>query len=125
MEKTFARVEELTDTIKEYITTRIESVKLNAAEKTSAVMANLLAGLIVAFVFLCFILFASVALSFGLGEWIGKTWAGFLIVAGLYLLLGIVVWAARGKMIRLPFMNAMIRQLSGNEDKEEDDDEKD
>lgn len=124
MEKTFARVEELADTIKEYVNTRIESVKLSAAEKTSAVMANVLAGVVVALVFVFFVIFASVALSLGLGEWIGKTWVGFVIVAGLYLLIGIIVWAARGKFIRLPLMNAMIRQLSGN-DKEEEDHEKD
>ena len=120
MEKTFARVEELADTIKEYVNTRIDSVKLSAAEKSSAVIANVLAGLIVALVFFFFIIFASIALSFGLGEWIGKTWAGFLIVAFLYLLAGIVVWAARGKIIRLPIMNALIRQLSGNDEDNED-----
>lgn len=120
MEKTFARVEELADTIKEYVNTRIESVKLSAAEKSSAVVANVLAGIIVAIVFLFFIVFASVALAFGLGEWIGKTWAGFLIVAGLYLLIGIIVWAARGKLIRLPLMNAMIQQLFKKDEEDED-----
>jgi hypothetical protein len=120
MVKTFARVEELADTIKDYVNTRIEAVKLSAAEKSSAVMANVLAGIIVALVFFFFIIFASIALSFGLGEWIGKTWAGFLIVAGLYLLIGIIVWTARGKIIRLPLMNAMIRQLFRNDEEDED-----
>ena len=124
MEKTFERVEELADTIKEYVNTRINSVKLSVAEKSSAVIANVLAGLIVACVFVFFIIFASIALSFGLGEWIGKTWAGFLIVAGLYLLAGIIVWSGRGKIIRLPIMNAMIRQLF-SKDEEEEDNEKD
>jgi Fe2+ transport system protein B len=124
MEKTFARVEELADTIKEYVNTRIESAKLTVAEKSSSVIANVLAGIVVALVFLFFILFASIALSFGLGEWIGKTWAGFLIVGCLYLLIGMIVWFARGKMIRLPVMNAIIRQLFRNEE-ESDDHEKD
>ena len=121
MEKTFARVEELADTIKEYVNTRIESAKLTVAEKSSAVISNVLAGIVVALVFLFFILFASIALSVGLGEWIGKTWAGFLIVGGLYLLIGMIVWFARGKMIRLPIMNAIIRQLFRNDEQSEDD----
>ena len=120
MEKTFERVEELAGTIKEYVNTRIESVKLTAAEKCSAVIANLLAGIIVALVFFFFIIFASIALSFGLGEWIGKTWAGFLIVSGLYLLIGMIVWSARGKIIRLPLMNALIQQLFSTDDDNED-----
>ncbi len=120
MEKAFARVEELADTIKEYVNTRIESAKLSAAEKSSALIANVLAGIIVAFVFLFFIIFASIALSVGLGEWIGNTWAGFLIVACLYLLGGIVVWVGRGRIIRLPLMNALIRQLFSNDEDKED-----
>jgi len=119
MEKTFAKVEELAGTIKDYVNTRIESVKLNAAEKSSRVIANVSAGIVVCVVFLFFIVFASFALSFGLGEWIGKTWAGFLVVAFLYLLIGIVVWAARGKIIRLPVMNALIQQLFKIDDEED------
>jgi uncharacterized RDD family membrane protein YckC len=119
MEKAYAKIEELADNVKEYINTRIESVKLTAAEKSSAVIANVIAGLIVAVVVLLFIIFLGTALAFGLGEWIGKTWAGFLIVACLYLLIGIVVWAARNRIIRMPIMNALIKQLFGNDDEED------
>lgn len=119
MEKAFAKVEELADTIKEYVNTRIEAVKLNAAEKSSAVIANVVAGLIVAAVFMLFVLFSSIALAIGLGHWIGKPWAGFLIVAGLYLLIGIIVWTARVKIIQLPVMNALIKQLFGEDDEED------
>jgi energy-coupling factor transporter transmembrane protein EcfT len=120
MEKAFAKVEELADTIKDYVNTRMESVKLNAAEKSSAVIANIIAAFVVAVVFIFFIIFAGAALGFGLGAWLGKTWLGFLIVAYLYLVLGIIVWLARGKIIRLPIMNALIQQLFTNEEEEED-----
>lgn len=119
MEKAFAKVEELADTVKDYVNTRIESAKLGIAEKSSAIIANVAAGLIVITFFLLFFLFGSIALAFGLGEWIGKTWAGFLIVAGFYLLVGIVVWTARVKIIQLPVMNALIKQLFGEEDEED------
>jgi Putative Actinobacterial Holin-X, holin superfamily III len=119
MEKVFAKTEELAKDIKAYVDTRIEAVKLNAAEKSSVVIANVAAGLVVAAVFFFFIVFAGIALSFALGEWIGKTWSGFLIVASLYLLIGIVVWTARGKIIRLPVMNALIKQLFRDDDEED------
>jgi hypothetical protein len=121
MEKAFARAEEIAGNIKEYINTRIESAKLGVAEKSSAIIANLVAGAIVAVVFFFFIIFAGIAVSFALGEWIGKIWAGFLIVALLYLLLGIVAWVARGKLIRLPVMNAMIKQLFKEDNEDEED----
>jgi hypothetical protein len=54
---------------------------------------------------------ASIALSIVLGEWIGKIWAGFLVVACFNLLIGIIIWFAREKLIRVPVMNALIQQL--------------
>ena len=116
MENTFTKVEELAGTLKEYVNTRIESIKLNVAEKSSAVIANLVAGAIALVVFFGFIVFVGIALSIGLGEWIGKVWLGFLIVAFLYLFIGIIVWKARAKLIRIPLMNAILQQLFKDED---------
>jgi hypothetical protein len=119
MEKAFAKAEELADNVKEYFNTKIESAKLNAAEKSSYIIANLVAGMAALIVFIFFIIFTGAALSLVLGQWIGKIWAGFLIVAGFYLLMGIVVWTARGKIIRMPVMNALIQQLFKNDDEED------
>jgi len=119
MEKAYANIEELADSVKDYVNTRIESAKLTVAEKSSAIIANLAAGMVVAIVFLFFIIFAGIALALILGEWIGENWAGFGIVAGIYLLIAIIVWFARGRLIRLPVMNAMIKQLFGNDDEED------
>lgn len=115
MEKAFARAEELAGTVKDYVNTRIELVKLNTVEKSSGIIATVIAGLIVAAVFLFFLVFISIALAFGLGEWIGKPWAGFLIVAFLYLVIGIIVWVSRVRIIQLPIMNALIKQFFSNE----------
>jgi uncharacterized membrane protein YqjE len=119
MDNVFSNIEELAGTIRGYVDTRIESMKLSVAEKSSNVIANLIAGVVVVIVFIFFIIFGSIALSFGLGEWIGKTWVGFLIVACMYLVIGIVVWIARGKLIRFPVMNAIIKQLFKNDDEED------
>ncbi len=118
MEKVFAKAEELVGNIRGYINARIDEVKFDAAKKVSAVLSNLIAGLLVFIVFLFFILFASVAVSLILGEWMGHMWAGFLCVAGLYFLVGMIVWMARGKLIRLPIMNALIRQLFTNDEED-------
>ena len=120
MEKAFAKAEELAGTIKEYVDTTIESAKLNAIEKSSALIANTMAGAIATVVFILFMVFAGIALAFGLSEWLGKPWARFLIVSGLYLLLVIVVWLAKERLIRFPIMNAFIRQLLNTPEDEND-----
>lgn len=119
MEKAFAKADELADTIKDYVHTRAESIKLNVAEKGSSAISYMVAGIVIAGVFLLFIIFVSAALALGLGEWTGKPWLGFLLVSCLHLLTGILVWVARVKIIQIPVMNAFIKHLFNNPHEED------
>ena len=116
MESVFEKTQNLVSSIKDYINTRIDVVKLSVAEKASAVIANLIAGFVMAVVLIFFVFFASIALAIGIGNWLNSTWLGFLLVAGLYLLIGLIVWTGREKLIRFPAMNAIIRQLFKDEE---------
>lgn len=123
MSETLKKVEELTDHVKDYITTKVEITKLRLAEKTSLTIGNIIAALVVAVLFLFVILFGSIAGAWALSDYIGKNYAGFLIVAGFYLLVAIIVWLARGKLIRFPVMNAIIKMLHKKDDDEQEKDE--
>ncbi|MBK7244526.1 MAG: phage holin family protein [Saprospiraceae bacterium] len=70
MEKTYEKAEELITNIKSYINLRIDGLKLEIAEKTAEIVTNLIVSSVVFIVFLLFIVFASIALAFGLGEWL-------------------------------------------------------
>ena len=111
MEDSFAKVEDLAVHIKEYMNNRIESVKLSAAEKSSKMLANLIAMAAVLLVFLFVIVFASIALAYALAKLTGELYWGFLIVSGIYLLLGSLIWLLKEKILRFPIMNAMLHQL--------------
>jgi energy-coupling factor transporter transmembrane protein EcfT len=111
MKDTFARVEEMTAHVKEYVNNRMASVKLSAAEKSSKLVANVIALAVVVIVFTLFIVFASIALAFAFARLTGEFYWGFLIVAGIYLLLGISVWLMKEKIIQLPIMNSILQQL--------------
>lgn len=119
MNNSFEKWEGLTDHVKEYINTRVELAKLTIAEKTSQIVSQLIAVSIVALFLLFVLVFGSIAGAWALSDWIGKPYAGFLIVAGIYLVLGIIVWVARGRLLLYPIMNAIIKQLQ----KKDDDDE--
>ena len=123
MEKVFARVEELADHIKEYVNIRIDAVKLSTAEKTSKAIAGALAFVVAIQLLALFAVFASIALAYAFAEWTGKMYWGFLIVAGIYLLLGIIIWLAKEKLLHIPIMNALLRQMHTG--KKEDEDEED
>ncbi len=119
MSNSFEKMEGLTDHVKQYINTRVELTKLTIAEKTSQVISQLIAFTIVALFFLFVLIFGSIAGAWALSNWIGKPYAGFLIVAGIYLVLGIIVWAARGRLLRFPIMNAIIKLLQKKDDDNE------
>jgi Putative Actinobacterial Holin-X, holin superfamily III len=121
MERIFAKTEELVDDVKEYVDLKIESAKLAVAEKTSLIVANAAAGLavLIAFVFFAVLLVTGLALL--IGEWIGKPWAGFMIMALVCLVKAAIIWWARKRIIQVPVMNALIKQLFSNtQDHEED-----
>lgn len=123
MEKTFERAEELAGHVKEYVNTRLRSVKLSAAEKTSKIAANLIALTITMAIMLFFMVFASIALAFVLAEWTGKLYWGFLIVAGLYLLFAVIIWMAKERLLQLPIMNSLLQQFYSEEDEEENEED--
>lgn len=118
MENIFAKAEEMAENVKEYINNRIESAKLSVAEKSSKIMANAMAAVMLAAILFFFFLFAGIALSLVLGDWMGKPWAGYLAVAILYLLIGIIIWSGREKFIRLPIMNALIKQFLSDDEED-------
>lgn len=113
MEKIFAKAEELSEALKDYADNRIELLKLHTAEKSSLVIANVIAGFAVVVMFLFALGMLSIALSVALNDRFGNSWSGFVITAGIYFLLAVLLWAARGSIIQMPVMNALIKQLFG------------
>lgn len=116
MEKTFKNAEELTASVKEYLENRVDELKIGFVEKTSAIISNVLAGILIAVIFSFFVILGSIGLALWLGSELENAWLGFLLVAGFYLVFGLIVWLIRGTIIRRPVMNTLIRQLFKNDD---------
>ena len=116
MNQTFNKAEELAGVVKEYLNTRIEIIKLGIAEKTAAVIATLVAGAIALLVFMGFIVFAGVAVAVAIGEWSGKMWLGFTVMAFTYLLIALIAWTGWRKAIRASLVSKILQQL-GDENK--------
>ncbi|MEN9569363.1 MAG: hypothetical protein RL172_594 [Bacteroidota bacterium] len=120
MEAIFKKIETLGAHVKEYADNRLAEVKMGVAEKSSALLARLIAVAIALLVLALFVLFASIAVALVLGKITGELYWGFLIIAGSYLLLGWLLWATKEKLLRLPIMNALLQQLFKEDTDEED-----
>lgn len=121
MSEEFKNVESLVEQLKAYANTRVSQVKLSVAEKVSKLAAEMIAILMVALVFFLFIVLLSIAAAIGIGQWLGNMWLGFVIVAGLVLLFGLIVWVAKDRLLRIPIMNKLIETLFDTEEEDEKD----
>jgi len=87
------------ETIKEYASKRIDLLKIEATEKSS-----LSAGIITYFIIMLvafgfFIILFNFGIAFLIGEALGNQSYGFLIVAGFYLLIMILVMVFKKKIV--------------------------
>jgi hypothetical protein len=112
MEKTFTAFENLATGTKEYINVRLERIKLSTADKVSKIVANFVAAIFIMLAVSLFVIFLGISLGFYLGNVLGSNWLGFLIVAGIYFIKIFLILLLKEKLIRIPVMNAIIKQLT-------------
>lgn len=117
----FNKVEHLVDHVRDYMHVRADEVRLGVADRSSAVIATLVAGaLVTAVFFLCFV-FIGIAVALLLGRTLNDLVVGFAIVAVLCMIIALFIWVSRRRLIRIPVMNAILHQLLLNNEKDEKD----
>jgi len=109
MENEKTKVDHLIDHVEDYFQTRQELSKLVAAEKSSAVLSSVVTNLVILLIFTLVLVFASIALAYGISEYFGRAFAGFLAVAILYLFLGIILYSKQDQWLKTPLANAVIK----------------
>lgn len=120
MEEYINKAEELILQVREYVDVKVEKVKLEVVDKSSKVVADLIARIIIFLVVGFIVMFASMAIAVLLGESWGRMWLGFLAVSGFYLIIAILVWMTRDRWIRIPVVNGMLNLMTKKEEEDED-----
>ena len=96
----FFKLDGIASNLVGYIETRMELLKLELREDLARGLAKVIVFVMLAFVATLFIFFLSMALAYKLGEHIG-VFGGFAVVAGIYLVAGIVCYTSRDRITRL------------------------
>ena len=105
------KIEIITDQVKAYIATNIELLKLEAADRISGVISGLISNLLIAAIgFLC-LFFISLWAGFYISELSGDTYTGFAIVAGIYLIPGLILYIGRKRLLTDPIRNKIITNI--------------
>lgn len=111
------KIEELTDSLKSYVTTNLELIKYQAIERATVIIADLITNIVVGLLLLFFLFFISLWACFYLSALLGDTYSGIAIVAGFYLLLGIIIFLIRKKMIIKPMRNKIVQNIFQEDEK--------
>ena len=95
----------------DYLNTRLELLKLKTVDKASEFISSVVSKLALILFFVIFTLILSMAAAFWIGDILGKTFYGFFIIAGFYLVAGIVLYACRRKWLKAPIANVLIKKI--------------
>jgi hypothetical protein len=105
------QVEELFKEFKDYVSLRIEITQLKYSSKTSLVTSSVLTYMLISMVIFFFVLVLTIGIALWMGNQLGEWYLGFLIMAGIYLLIGIVIFTFRNRWIRIPLNNLIIKEI--------------
>ena len=94
----FLKMDSLIENITGYVETRIELLKIEMKEEVAKSLAKALVYAVILALSTLFILLISMAVAYKIGETLG-TFGGFAIVAGVYLLAGLLVYGFRHSII--------------------------
>jgi hypothetical protein len=108
METTSDTFESLFEKAENFGKTTYELSKLKALETTTVVTTSLVARLIVILMITMFTLVFNIGIALFIGEILGKSYYGFFIIAGFYLLVGIVLHFFLLNWIKKPLSDLII-----------------
>lgn len=110
METASNAIESLFEKTEAYARTTFELSKLKLLETTNIVVTSLIARLSVILMISMFSFVLSIAVALWLGDILGKAYYGFFIVAGFYLLAGIMLHFFLFKWVKKPISELIIKQ---------------
>lgn len=104
-------LESLLDSAKEYGITTFELMKLKALDKTTDIVSSAVPSAVFIALIALFILFLSLGLALWLGDLLGKTYFGFFVVAGFYILCGMILHFALHKPVKKLIGDFFVKQM--------------
>lgn len=108
MEASSGHFESLLFKAGEYAETKASILKLKVADKASDTVSDAAATMVVLLFGGLFTVMLSIGLALLIGEWLGKTWYGFSVIAAFYGIAGIVFHINRKNLIKTPVSNFII-----------------
>lgn len=115
-----SRIKHVTNELKDYVETRLELTFLNVSDRLTYWIGHSVQTVIGYVIFGIGLLFAMTALAIYLGQLLDAQWAGYLIVAFPFIIIGLIFVLAKPKFIARRIQNEMLAELLESMNAEEE-----
>lgn len=119
-EKTlFEQISGLTKETLDYLNIRLKLAKIEGVEK-SVLLFTFIIKIVILLIVGCTIgLFLSLAIALYLGKLWNNMHYGFLVISAFYVILGLLIYTNREKLITAPILRFMVRKIFNIKNKED------
>ena len=111
MENKTTNGEELFYKLKDYGDTRLDLFKLKSINKVSGFLSSLITSVVLMVLLFLVVLCITIGAALLLGSLTGSAYYGFFIMAGIYIIIGLVLFYNKDKAIKTPISNKLIKDL--------------
>lgn len=101
----------IVDQAEQYVKTSTELYTLKFTEKASVVISSVFSRLTIALFGFLVLFMVTMGLSYWLGERLGHTSLGFLIIGGVIGIITLFLYLKRDRLLKKPIQDAIITQL--------------
>lgn len=108
-------IESLFESVEAYGKTTLELAKLKALESASHVATSLVSRLMMGLVIILFVFVLNIGIALLIGDYLGKTYYGFFIVAAFYLIVGLITHFMLNNWIKKAVSNSIINSIMIND----------
>lgn len=111
MENNPTSVEVLFNKLKDYIETTIDLYKLKGINKVSGLLSTIIVSVILILLLFLMLVCITIGLALLIGMWLGHAFWGFFIMAAIYIIIGLVMYKSKNKLLKEPISNTLIKEL--------------
>ena len=111
MENKQSIFEELFNKLKEYADIRLNLVKLKSINKVSTFFSTLIVIILLLVLLFLVIVCVTIAIALFLGAWLGHSYYGFFIMGGLYIIIGLILYSLKDKLLKSTISDKLIKEL--------------
>lgn len=111
MENENTSIEELFFKLKDYGETTLDLLKLKAINKILRVSSTIILSVFSLVLLFLILICVSIGLSLLIGVWLGHAYWGFFIMAGFYVIIWLILFLSKKKLLDEPVKNRLVKEI--------------